>query len=158
MSLHMLPCSLFLDHWKYLSSEQYLSSAFRSKVALSQSSDIGCPTGWGTKRLLSVSFSLIDNIPWCKKKASGSLLYITKEDAWKLSKSSQMIMLAFTAPCSSQRWNDFKLVPRNRLQDHCQISKLLVGSSSLNCLNDYKDRSSFCSSGPHFTFELPFVF
>lgn len=37
MSLHRLPCSLFLDCWKYLASEQYLSSEFRSKVALPQS-------------------------------------------------------------------------------------------------------------------------
>lgn len=67
MSLHTLPCSLFLDCWKYLASEQYLSSEFRSQVALSQSWDIGCPTGGGTKRPLSVSFSLIRNMARCKE-------------------------------------------------------------------------------------------
>lgn len=59
---------LFLDCWKNLASKQDLFSEFNSKATSSQSWNMWCPTARGAKRLLSVSFSLIHNIPQCKEK------------------------------------------------------------------------------------------
>lgn len=116
VSLHTLPYSLFLDWRKYLASEQYLISEFTSKVALWHCWDIGSPMDGGTKRLLSVSL-LIHNIPQRKQKHLEAYPTSLRKMLGSSPRAPQMMLLAFNAPCSSQSWNAFKMVPKNRFQD-----------------------------------------